>query len=434
MRRIIKIVLPAAVVVAVAWYVAGLPGHVGVTVGDDLTIDMSVPAAIVAVVILVLAVHLLLRAVGAILGLPRTIRRWRQARTRQAGDYAVSRALVSLAAGDAGGAWREAGKARACLGDTAQTLLLVAEAARLSGRESEATQAFHALTRTEDASFLGYRGLLREAITREDWTSAAELARKAELAHPGAAWLRTERVNLAIRGGRWMDALSLAENDQQRAAFATAAAQAELDQAEKLRTARQAFRLDPSLTQAAIAYATALRAAGRQRRSDAVLVKAWAAHPQPDLAMVALSGVTDPLTRVRTVKRLVAGNPGHPESHLLLARENLAAGLTGEARSHAEQASRLIDQKRVWLLLADIEEKEHGSGAAMQAALRRASEASPDPEWRCLHCGHATPHWVTACPSCHTPGQIRWTTPGEAGVALPPLPSSAVTEPLLALR
>ena len=47
--------------------------------------------------------------------------------------------------------------------------------------------AFRALTKQPEGSFLGYRGLLRQAIDRRDWAEATALARKAELAHPGTS-------------------------------------------------------------------------------------------------------------------------------------------------------------------------------------------------------------------------------------------------------
>src|SRR5699024_6142880 len=116
---------------------------------------------------------------------------------------------LALAAGEKADARREASRARRLLGDTPQTLLLSAEAGRLSGRDDEAEAMFHRLAERKDAAFLGYRGLLRQAMARQDWAEAASLARQAEAAHPGAAWLREERAQLAIRTGNWAEALEL---------------------------------------------------------------------------------------------------------------------------------------------------------------------------------------------------------------------------------
>ena len=184
------------------------------------------------------------------------------ARRRHGGDVAITRTLLALAAGETGDARREASRARRLLGDTPATLLLAAEAGRIAGRADEAETAFRALADRSDAAFLGLRGLLRQAIEREDWAEAAALARQAEAVEPGAAWLRRERARLAVRAGEWSDALALADADAPKAALATAAAEAETDPGRALRLAKQAWQDDPSLAPATLAYATRLRAAG----------------------------------------------------------------------------------------------------------------------------------------------------------------------------
>ena len=141
----------------------------------------------------------------------------------------MTRTLLALAAGETGEARREAGRARRLLGDTPATLLLAAEAGRIAGRTDEAEAAFRALAERDDAAFLGLRGLLRQAVEREDWQEAAVLARRAEAVQPGAAWLRRERARLAVRAGNWSEALALADPDAPKAALAAAAADAEAD-------------------------------------------------------------------------------------------------------------------------------------------------------------------------------------------------------------
>ena len=146
----------------------------------------------------------------------------------------------------------------------------------------------------EDAAFLGLRGLFRQAMAREDWEVAADVARRAEEVHPGGAWLRTERAQLAVRIGDWSEALALAGPDAPVADFATAAADAEGDPVEAIRLARRAWKANPGLTPAALAYAAAAAAgAGRKRGRWMWCCRPGALFPQPDLAAFALEPVTD---------------------------------------------------------------------------------------------------------------------------------------------
>lgn len=415
MRRVILIVFVAAVVLAAAWWIAHLPGQVRFAVGA-ITVEASTPVVVLGGLVLLVVLYLLARLVILLVTLPRRLRRARAERRRRQGDVAVTRALVALAAGESSDARREAGRARRLLGDTPQTLLLAAQAGRLGGRDEEAEQCFRVLAERPDAAFLGLRGLLRQAVARQDWAEASALARRAEAAHPGAAWLREERHQLAIRSGAWKDAVLLAGPGAPGAAYGTAAAAAETDAAEALRLARQAWKKDPALAPAALAYAAGLRKDGKESRALGVLTRSWTAAPHPDLAAAALAPLTDPLARMKAAERLTAENPDHPESHLLLARCALEAGLTGEARRHAERAREKLNQRRVWTLLADIAEQDPADPEAVRDALRRAAAADPDPTWHCTSCGATQAEWHPVCPACGAPGRIVW---GDRAAASP---------------
>jgi HemY protein len=379
MRRVLLVLVFGVVVVALGWALASLPGRVSAEIGD-VSFEASAPVATLGLLLLFTLLYAAFRLLGALVRLPRSWRRRQAARRRYGGDVAITRTLLALAA----------------------------------GRADEAETAFRALADRSDAAFLGLRGLLRQAIERADWAEATALARQAEAVEPGAAWLRRERAWLAVRAGAWSDALALADADAPKAALATAAAEAETDPGRALRLAGQAWQDDPSLAPATLAYATRLRSEGREGRALAAIRHSWAIAPQPDLADFALAPVSDKLQRMQAVQRLTEANPDHAESRLLLARTALAAGLTGEARRHAAAAVATgLNQRRLWLLLAEIEEAEDGDTEvhrmAQRDALRRAATADPDPAWRCDACHTAHGSWHPSCPDCFTVGSLRWT-------------------------
>ena len=423
MRRLLLILAVAAASVALAWWLATLSGHFAVQLGP-WSIETPIPVAIVGVLLLALILHWLLRLLGGARRLPGRLALGSAARRARHGQEAITQTLLTLAAGDANGATATARRATRLLGETPQTLLLTAEAARLAGHDDQAETAFRTLAAREDAAFLGLRGLLRQAIAREDWAEAAALAKRAEIARPGAAWLRTERARLAIRTGNWAEALSLSPPGaaEPRAALAAAAAQAEPDARRARDLAKQAWKADPTLAPAALAYARALRAAGKERAAQSVLREAWTRAPHPDLAAMALEPLTTPLARAQAAQQLASARPADPESMLLLGETALAAGLTGEARRQAEAARAAgLTQRRVFLLLAAIAEAEAtaeatGPGAeaareAQRQALRAAALAEPDPGWRCSECHASQPQWHAACPACGNAGTLRWESP-----------------------
>lgn len=412
MRHAITILLLLALGVAAAMWLAEVGGTVEIKVGDAW-IGLGMPIALLLLALGFLVLHGLLLTIAALRGWPERRRRRRALVRRGDGDAAVTRALIALAAGTADTARLEVRKARGLLGDTPQTLLLAAEAERMSGREDAAEEAFRALAQREDSRFLGLRGLLRQAMARGDWDAAQALAKEAEAVQPGAAWVREERAQLALRTRDYREALALAPPETPRAALALAAAGQEPDPARATELERQAFEADPAFAPAALAYARRLRDGGSARRARGVVEEAWAAAPNPDLATLYLDGEADPLQRVKVSEQLIRRNPTHLESRLLLARVALDAGLTGRARGALEALVRSGGaDRRGYLALAELEEAEQGETPEARAAqsrwLREAAAAKPEPRWRCGHCSADHAAWVAVCSVCDTVGEIVW--------------------------
>ncbi len=414
MRRIIGWIVVAAAVIAGAWWLMGLPGRVSAQI-NDTAFAAPTPVFILIVLALFAVLYTAIRLIAAALHLPGCLRRRGEQSRRRNGDTAVTRTLVALASGDGAAAQREADRSRKLLGDTPQTLLLAAYAGRLSGKTADADAAFQLLAERKDAAFLGYRGLLQKAVADKDWSGAADLARRAEQANPGAPWIREERAQLAIHAGSWREALALSGSSGPIAALATAAAEDEPNRAEARKLAKRAWDTDPALAPAALAYARQLRAAGKEGRAQEVLRGTWARAPHPDIARFALASARDDLTRTRQAEALAKAAPRHFESSFLLARVALDAGLPGEAQRYAEQAREQgMNQRRLWLLQAEIA-GQTADVATLGDALRHAANAEPDPVWRCAQCGTAHAAWRPVCDACGTPGRIAWATDAQEG-------------------
>jgi HemY protein len=412
MLKVILFLLGGCVIVVIAWLLAGIPGHIAASIGP-YTIETSAPFAILMLIALLVLILLVLRILRGLRALPQAGAGWNRRRRVSSGERAVTRVLVALAAGERAAARKEARRARHLLGDSPQTLLLMAEAGRLSGRDDEAEAAFRALTRQKDAKFLGLRGLLRQAVDRRDWSEALVIANQAEAAHPGTVWLRQQRAELALQTENWAEALELVGTDPRRPTYYVAAADAEPDPHRALSYAKQAWKLDPAFTPAALAYANRLRSAGQEKRAQSCIADAWKRAPHPELATFALAVESDKLARAQAAKRLVASNPADLESRVLLARVALDAGLTGEARHQVEVAeSEGLHQRRLCLLLAEIEEHERGDTEAgrlaQRDALRHAATAGPDPHWQCTNCHADHMKWHPKCDTCGSIGAVQW--------------------------
>ena len=416
MLAVLRFLLFALILVAVAYAIASVPGTIGGTVGA-IRFETSMPVAIGLLLLALVVGAVLLRLLATVLRLPGRFGVARELRRRRRGEAALTASLLALASGETDNARRDATRARRLLGRTPQTLLASAEADRAAGRLDEAEQQYKALAGRKDTTFLGMRGLIGIALARGDTARASALFADADKARPGTRWIKAERLALAVRTEDWTTALALARGDDAaRACFATAAALDETDPVRAGKLARDAHKLAPELPAAALASARALRTAGKEGRALATLRETWGRCPHPDLAAAALASVTDRLARVKAAGQFVAKAPATLEAQLLLGRLCLDAGMWGEARRHATEARNAPGgrERRVFALLADLAERDTSLSeperrAAQAEALRDAAEADPPPVWRCLACQAEQVRWRPVCPHCQTTARIAWT-------------------------
>src|ERR1700757_3682972 len=107
MLKVLLFLLAGVIIVALAWFLAGIPGHVVATIGA-YTLETSAPIAIVMLVALVVAILIVLRILGGLLAIPRTGAAWHRRHRLALGERAVTRVLIALAAGEKGTARKEA--------------------------------------------------------------------------------------------------------------------------------------------------------------------------------------------------------------------------------------------------------------------------------------------------------------------------------------
>ncbi len=470
MRTIGTLLLITAFIAAAVFF-AGNPGQVAI-VWKGWQIETSVGVLVAAAIMAAVALILLLWLLSRILGSPRAYMRYRRERRRRAGYRALTRGMVAVAAGDPDEARRNARRAEVLLAEPPLTLLLSAQAAQLGGDETAAKRFFTMMLDRPETEFLGLRGLVNQALREGDRTTALRLAGRAVTLSPKTRWASLSLFELEVRDGRWEAARDTLAQAVKHRVIAPAAARhhrgvilyemslfalSQGDRRRALALAAQAQALAPDLPPTAALRARLLLGEKRMRRAARAVEQAWRTTPQPQLAQVygAIWENDPPLARVARFERLAASNPSARESHIALAEAALAAQLWGEARRHLERAlaadppptatipanpapamqmSALEEQAPlVWpasgtgpgkhgtgpsvqlcLMMARLEEAEHGDLAAMREWLDRAAGAVPDPRYVCASCGGESLDWQALCPRCSGFDTLAWRTPVSA--------------------
>jgi HemY protein len=453
MRAVAVLVLLAAAAIAGTFF-ADHPGHVEI-VWQGWQIDTSVGVLVAAAALLAAVVSALVVLVAALRRAPRTLRRRRAARRQRAGDAALTKGLVALAAADAVEARRHAERARALLGEIPVALLLAAEAATRQGDMTAAGHAYSRLLEQPATEFLGLRGLIGQALRAGDDGTALRLAERARGLRPDARWLLDSLVVLQARAGNWAAAKdTLAAAARRRAVPAdivrhqrgvvlyelSRAAERRGDLRSAAGLAAQAQTMAPDLAALAAHHARLLIGLGRRRAAAKAIERAWRTAPHQDLAQLYLElhPAAGPLARTASAQALAARNPEAAESHLALAEAALAAQLWGEARRHLRLAATTASplaasaeaappgpSRRLCLLMARLEESEAANPQGAREWLDRALGALRDPCYVCRRCGGESGQWQSLCAACGGFDTLVWRTPPGARAALDADPSFA---------
>ncbi|WP_407157432.1 heme biosynthesis HemY N-terminal domain-containing protein [Bradyrhizobium sp. STM 3557] len=435
-RIILFLILIGAAAVGAAW-VAEQPGDVVMTWGP-WRIEATLPVAVLAVFLLIVAALLLWSILRALVRAPGHIRRRHHARRHARGRHAITHGLLAIGHGDSVAARQHANVARKLAGDDPLTLLLHAQAAQLEGDRDAAQRAFRTMSERADTRLLGLRGLFIEAQRADDAVAAVMIADEALKVAPNAPWASHAVLGFRCARGDWNGALAILDSNytaglldkpsyrRQRGVLLTARA---LDLESKNRDASrdsvmEAVKLAPTLVPAAVLAAKYESEAHQVRRAMRIIEAAWVACPHPDLAdAYAHVRLGDSARqRLSRVENLAARTPGHIEGALAVARAAIDAA---EFKRTRAVLAPFLDNptQRVAMLMAELERTEHGDAGKAREWTLRAVRARHDPAWTAD--GYVSDRWRPVSPVTGRLDAFQWQTP----VASLPSDRSGAIEP-----
>ena len=426
MIRALWLFIGLALVASAAAWLSDRPGNIAVD-WQGWRIETSVAAGVVAFALLLAAGALAYRGWMWLRRSPRTIGQARRDSRRRRGESALFSGMTALAAGEGDEALKLGRRAETLLDQSPLPLMLSAQAAQLAGNAGEATRLYNRMLDQPDTEFLGVRGLLIQAIRTGERQAALRHARRAQALRPGSAWVQNLLFDLQSAAGLWREAQATLEDASRRKVFdkstgrrrkaLTLFVQArEADDAGETEKAaglaRDAHALAPDFVPGALLAARHFQAGGESGKAARALEACWRALPHPELAALylALQPGDDPARRVRRITRLDRLNAGHREGHIALAGVLAAARRWREAHAHLDKVLAEREEPRLLRLMAQIEEGEHGPGAA-GSWLQKMSAAPPDDTWVCTGCGTATPAWDPHCEQCGRFDSLAWAPP-----------------------
>ncbi|HUI21431.1 MAG TPA: heme biosynthesis HemY N-terminal domain-containing protein [Methylocella sp.] len=423
-----RVPLLILVLIALAFGVAWLVDQPGKIMLDwqGYQIETSILVGLGVMLIVVATLILIWNLVRFVFGLPPALSVASRARRRERGYAALSRGLIAVGTGDTGTALKAAAEAQNYLPGEPLALLLKAEASQLVGDVRAVEAAFKEMTQRKDMRLLGFRGLHAHAHRHGDLDAAHHFA---SAAHELTAlpWTAAAVLEKHVAAKDWQGALAALDTsgnlinrptkDRQRAILTTAIAlekeQSEPDEA--LRLSRQVLKRAPDLVPAVALAARLLSRQGASRKAAKWIEAAWPLAPHPDLARIYLDlrpgeSNADRLVRARTLARLA---PRDPESHMTLASAALAACDYKTARETMLPLIQANERPtvRMCLIMAELEEAEHGESGFARDWLARATRAPRDATWVA---GTVTSEqWLPAVPETGRLDAFVWRRPDQ---------------------
>ena len=425
-RLLVFLAVLAAAAYGLSW-MADRPGEIVLT-WQDTTIKTSLLVGLAGLCALAFLVSLAWALFRFVFSIPSLLSLASKARRRNKGLAALSRGMIAAGSGDARQARRSADEAARHLPHEPLALLLKAQAAQLSGDRPSAEAAFNSMLERPETRLLGLRGLHVEARRRGDDEAAHDYAAQAHRIAP-VPWAGQAVLEHRTAQSDWEAALATVEANlsartidrklasRHRAVLQTAIA---LDKAQAepeiaLQLARDALKAAPSLVPAAALAGRILVRRGDIRKASKLLEAAWIEGPHPDIARVYLDArpgdsTSDRLARARTLAR---SKPNHPETLMMLAR----AAIDTRDFAAARDAMRALVEgdarptARMCLLMAQVEETEHGATGHVREWLARASRAPRDPAW--IADGVVSGTWAPVSPVSGRLDAFEWLAPAQ---------------------
>lgn len=409
-----------------AW-LADVPGTISISWNGYVWEQPPVVVALVAGVALI-AFLLVIWVIRTILQSPQIAGRFFRRRRKDKGYTALSHGLIALGTGNAKLARRYGLDADKLLPEEPAAKLLLAQTAQLAGKDDEARQRFEAMLDEPETKALGLHGLFVEAERQGEPVAARHYAEEAARTSPGLEWAGKAVLGYQAVAHHWDEALKTLESNyaaklvdkksyrRQRAVILTALAQ-KLEGGEPERAfslAKEAHGLALDLVPAAVLTSRLATRRGDIRKAAKVLEATWRLSPHPELAETYAHVRTgdSAVDRLKRVKSLSAQRTNTPEGALAIARAAIEAREFEDARAQLKKLLQSEPTRSAFLLMAEVEEAEHGDRGRMRDWLARALKAPQDKAW--VADGIVSAEWQPVSPVTGKLDAFQWTAPGSA--------------------
>ena len=391
-------------------------------------IKTSIAFAVAALSLLFFTLFFALQILATIKNAPKNYQKSVKDKKKEKGLVALTEGFAAIAAGDTRQAKKLTKQATACLGNVPVTKLLSAQSAQLEGNLSEAKIHYSAMLENKETEMIAIKGLLLQAEKDGNIEEAVLLAEKAIKSQPSSDWANKVLLRLYKITKRWKEARNLTENlarlkiitkeqAKRDVAIMNLALSKEAQTSDRKVTAmefsQKAYKDLPGFAPAAVIYAKLLMEVSKKnkRKSVNALEKCWKINTNPALANSYLEIYENDTAekKLKHAEKLLKLKPNDFNSHIIVAKNAIAAGDSTKARNHLKMALSIKETATICNLMAEVEEIDASDDEAVKKWSERAQNCQPDSDWGCRKCSASQTNWNTNCNNCGSFDSLKWT-------------------------
>ena len=394
-------------------------GRPGEEVGIPLTLAFVL---LIGLIFIVMVTWSILRG---IIGAPTLLSKFLDNRKREKGYKALSQGLIAASSGDASSARKLTKESRKLLGQDPLVALLGTQTAILEGKRDEARENFKEMLTDDSTKMVALRGLFLEAERQGEPVAARHYAEEAAKTAPSLPWAGNAKLRYSASDGDWDSAIKTLESNRSAGLIDKLAAKrkravllvgkALTKEAENpdyaLKLAKEAHKLAKDLVPAATTYARVATRLNDPKSASKIIEAAWKVEPHPELAEAYGEVRTGDsvIERLARAEKLLKLKPSNHESNIAVAIAAIDANEWDLAREVLEPVLTSNPTERTYLLMADIEEGQHGDKGRMRDWLARAVRAPADPTW--VAGNHVSEEWLPVSPIDGEIDAFEWKVP-----------------------
>ena len=395
------------------------PGVISI-VWQGWLIETSIPIISTLILLLFFIVLILYYFIKKIIFLPKSLHKNHSNRRRLKADTAIIKAFAAKHMGELELAKNYSNQAK-FLNNTPLKLLLDSEINNYYGNDGKSLEHHENMLKHPETLLMSIKKITIEHINKKDIKNALKIINMSPKSKYTPKWFFYTTLQLNILDNNWGQVTNCIRNinkytDTNKDSFNLIKSKIFLHKALEqnkndivfFKELDKSLKFDPSFAPAIVLKAELLYQKDK-RLGLAYIKKSWKKYSHPDISncLIKLFHNESKNKLLNIIKSLIKLDN---DTFKNAALANAALQL--EAWPLARQVINLIPEKNwtksIYLMMADLDKKEHGDNNKFNFWHEKSQNALLDFSWRCTSCTYISEKWELICKKCSSLDSVQW--------------------------